>query len=188
MARRRPSIAIVGSGFSGIGLTIGLKKAGFTDITIYEKADGPGGVWRDNTYPGAACDAPSHLYSYSFAANPDWSRRFAPQPEILAYLLHCATEYGLGVHLRCGAEVTQAEFRGADGGWRVHTRDGHSRDHDMFVAACGQLGNPAVPALPGLDSFAGTTFHSARRDHAHDLPGERVAVVGNGASAIQSSP
>jgi cation diffusion facilitator CzcD-associated flavoprotein CzcO len=188
MERREPSIAIVGGGFSGIGLAICLKRAGFADITIYEKADGLGGVWRDNTYPGAACDAPSHLYSYSFEPKPDWSRRFAPQAEILAYLRHCAAKYGLRPHFRFGTEITQAEFRPATSRWRLHTGDGPAHDHDLLVSACGQLGNPAVPALPGLDSFTGTAFHSARWDHEHDLTGERVAVVGNGASAVQFVP
>jgi cation diffusion facilitator CzcD-associated flavoprotein CzcO len=187
MGRRNPSIAIVGAGFSGIGLAIRLKQAGFTDLTVYDRGDAPGGVWRDNTYPGAACDAPSHLYSYSFEPKPDWSRRFAEQPEILDYLRHCVGKYGLTPHMRFGTEITQAEYLPA-GGWRLHTRDGGTRDHDLLVAACGQLSNPAVPGLPGLDAFSGTRFHSARWNHHHDLAGERVAVVGNGASAIQFVP
>ncbi|MBO2453874.1 NAD(P)/FAD-dependent oxidoreductase [Actinomadura barringtoniae] len=187
-APREPSIAIVGSGFSGIGLAIGLKKAGFTDITIYEKAGGLGGVWRDNTYPGAACDAPSHLYSYSFEPKPDWTRRFAEQPEILSYLRHCADAYDLGPHFRFGTEVTQAEFQPAAGNWRLHTAAGERRDHDLLVTACGQLSNPAVPLIPGLEAFPGTVFHSARWDHDHDLRGKRVAVIGNGASAVQFVP
>ena len=113
MGRRELSIAVVGSGFSGIALAVGLKKAGFTDLTIFERGDGPGGVWRDNTYPGAACDAPSHLYSYSFAPKPDWTRRFAEQPEILAYLRHCAERFSLLPHCRFGSEVTEAVFDGA---------------------------------------------------------------------------
>jgi cation diffusion facilitator CzcD-associated flavoprotein CzcO len=187
MGRRNPSIAIVGAGFSGIGLAVRLKEAGFTDLVIYDKGDGPGGVWRDNSYPGAACDAPSHLYSYSFEPKPDWSRRFAEQPEILAYLRHCVDKYGLAPHLRLGTEITQAEYLPA-GAWRLHTRDGRCHAHDLVIAACGQLSNPAVPALPGRDSFTGTVFHSARWDHEHDLAGERIAVVGNGASAIQFVP
>ncbi|MFA1538233.1 flavin-containing monooxygenase [Actinomadura monticuli] len=185
---RAVSIAIVGSGFSGIGLAIALKKAGFTDLTIYEKADGPGGVWRDNTYPGAACDAPSHLYSYSFEPKPDWTRRFAEQPEILDYLRHCAAKYGLTPHLRLRTHVTDADYDPATGRWRVHTADGGTAEYDLLVAACGQLSNPAVPALPGQDRFTGTAFHSARWRHDHDLEGKRVAVVGNGASAIQFVP
>jgi cation diffusion facilitator CzcD-associated flavoprotein CzcO len=188
MERRQPSIAIVGSGFSGIGLAIRLKQAGFTDLTIFDKADGPGGVWRDNTYPGAACDAPSHLYSYSFEPKPDWTRRFAEQPEILAYLRRCADKYGLEPHFRFRTELTEAHFDAASGRWRVHTGDGTAGEYDLLVAACGQLSNPAVPPLPGRDEFAGTSFHSARWDHGHDLRGARVAVVGNGASAIQFVP
>ncbi|MFC5754757.1 flavin-containing monooxygenase [Actinomadura rugatobispora] len=187
-APRKLSIAIVGSGFSGLGLAIGLKRAGFTDLTIYEKADDLGGVWRDNTYPGAACDAPSHLYSYSFEPKPDWTRRFAEQPEILGYLRHCAGKYGLERHIRLGTEVTDAAFDAATGTWQVHTGSGGVHEHDLLVTACGQLSNPAVPVLPGLDAFSGAVFHSARWDHGHDLAGARVAVVGNGASAIQFVP
>src|SRR5262249_25537155 len=117
--RSRPSIAIVGSGFSGIGLAIALKRAGFTDLTIYDRADDLGGVWRDTTYPGAACDAPSHLYSYSFEPKPDWTRRFAEQPEILDYLRHCAAKYGLSGHFRFRTPVTDAEFDTASGRWRL---------------------------------------------------------------------
>ncbi|WP_433479232.1 flavin-containing monooxygenase [Spirillospora sp. CA-142024] len=182
------SIAVVGSGFSGIGLAIALKQAGFDDLTIFDKADGLGGVWRDNTYPGAACDAPSHLYSYSFEPKPDWSRRFAEQPEILAYLRHCAAKYRLTSHFRFGTQVTDAHFHAASGRWRVHTADGRTSEFDLLVAACGQLSNPAVPRLPGQDRFAGTMFHSARWEHDRDLDGKRIAVVGNGASAIQFVP
>ncbi|SEG08429.1 Predicted flavoprotein CzcO associated with the cation diffusion facilitator CzcD [Thermomonospora echinospora] len=188
MGRRDLSIAVVGAGFSGIGLAIGLKQAGFTDLTIFDKADGVGGVWRDNTYPGAACDAPSYLYSYSFEPKPDWTRRFAEQPEILDYLRHCTAAYGLTPHLRLGIEIIDAEFDAARGRWRVRTGDGEHLEYDLLVAACGQLSNPAVPRLPGMDSFGGTMFHSARWDHDHDLTGARVAVVGNGASAIQFVP
>lgn len=188
MGRRHVSIGIVGSGFSGIGLAIGLKKAGFGDITIFEKADGPGGVWRDNTYPGAACDAPSHLYSYSFAPNPDWSRRFAEQPEILAYLERCAIDFGLREHFRFGLEVTDAVFEESTGRWSVRLSDGSCQEFDLLISACGQLSNPAVPKLPGMDAFGGPLFHSARWDHDADLSGRRIAVVGNGASAIQFVP
>ncbi|GAB2851761.1 NAD(P)/FAD-dependent oxidoreductase [Actinocorallia aurea] len=187
MGRHELSIGIVGSGFSGIGLAIGLKRAGFSDLTILERAAGPGGVWRDNTYPGAACDAPSHLYSYSFAPNPDWSRRFAEQPEILAYLEDCADSYGLARHFRFRAEVTDAVFDADTGRWTVHTADGGLARFDLLISACGQLSNPAVPPIPGMADFGGALFHSARWDHGADLTG-RVAVVGNGASAIQFVP
>ncbi|QFG21441.1 NAD(P)/FAD-dependent oxidoreductase [Actinomadura sp. WMMB 499] len=188
MGRRDVSIAVVGCGFSGIGLAIGLKRAGFDDITIYDKAAGPGGVWLANTYPGAACDAPSHLYSFSFEPKPDWSRRFAEQPEILEYLRHCVRKYGLLEHCRFRTEVTGAVFRADTGRWRLDTAGGGAAEHDLLVAACGQLSNPAVPPIPGSDGFAGTAFHSARWDHGHDLDGARVAVVGNGASAVQFVP
>ncbi|MBP2324464.1 cation diffusion facilitator CzcD-associated flavoprotein CzcO [Kibdelosporangium banguiense] len=180
-------IAIVGSGFSGIGLAIRLKQAGFTDLTVFEKASDLGGVWRDNTYPGAACDAPSHLYSYSFEPNPGWSRRFAEQPEILAYLRHCAAKYDISGHIRFGVEITRAVFDA--GRWILHTKDGAVHTADVLVAACGQLSRPARPDVPGLDDvFAGTVFHSADWDHGHDLRERDVAVIGNGASAIQFIP
>ena len=127
-----PSVAIVGSGFSGIGLAIRLRMAGFTEITIFEKAGSLGGVWRDNTYPGAACDAPSHLYSYSFAPNPGWSRRFAEQPEILAYLEDCADRYGITPLIRFGTEVTAATFDETDGVWRIRTRGGTHTEFTDF--------------------------------------------------------
>jgi cation diffusion facilitator CzcD-associated flavoprotein CzcO len=181
----RPSIAIVGSGFSGLGLAIRLLEAGFTDLTVFERAGDVGGVWRENTYPGAACDAPSHLYSYSFEPKPDWSRRFAPQPEILDYLRHCARKYEVTEHIRFHCEITRADFDPAAGRWNLRTAGGEVHRADLLVAACGQLSVPAVPDIPGLDGFAGTVFHSARWDHGHDLAGRTVAVVGNGASAVQ---
>ncbi|ROO85244.1 cation diffusion facilitator CzcD-associated flavoprotein CzcO [Actinocorallia herbida] len=188
MGRHDLSVGIVGSGFSGIGLAIALKRAGFTDLTILERAAGPGGVWRDNTYPGAACDAPSHLYSYSFAPNPDWSRRFAEQPEILAYLEGCADTFGLRRHFRFGAEVTDAVFDPDTARWTVHTADGGLLRFDLLVSACGQLSNPAYPPIPGMADFGGDLFHSARWNHDADLDGKRIAVIGNGASAIQFVP
>ncbi|GAA3201217.1 NAD(P)/FAD-dependent oxidoreductase [Actinocorallia longicatena] len=188
MHRRHLSIGIVGSGFSGLGLAIELMKAGFRDITLLEKAGRLGGVWRDNTYPGAACDAPSHLYSYSFAPNPGWSRRFAEQPEILAYLEDCADAHGVHERIRFDSEVESAEFAEATGTWTVRLTDGTRLGFDLLVSACGQLSNPAVPGLPGAESFTGPFFHSARWDHGTDFTGRRVAVVGNGASAVQFVP
>lgn len=187
-AAKGPSIAIVGSGFSGLGLAIRLKQAGFTDLTVFERDTGVGGVWRDNTYPGAACDAPSHLYSYSFEPRPDWSRRFAPQPEILGYLRFCAAKYGITEHVRFGCEVERADFDHLTGQWDLRTGDGAANTFDMLVSACGQLSRPAFPKIPGLDTFAGTVFHSAQWDHDHELAGRRVAVLGNGASAVQFVP
>ncbi|WP_040690292.1 flavin-containing monooxygenase [Nocardia vinacea] len=186
--RHRPSIAIVGSGFSGIGLAIRLIQAGFTDMTVYEKAADIGGVWRDNSYPGAACDAPSHLYSYSFEPNPDWSRRFAEQPEILRYLRHCATKYDVLRHIRTNTEVVGADYDAAEHAWTLTMQDGTVARADVLVTACGQLSRPSIPDVPGLDTFTGTVFHSATWNHEHDLRDRDVAVIGNGASAIQFVP
>ncbi|MFG1641196.1 flavin-containing monooxygenase [Amycolatopsis sp. NPDC049252] len=181
-----PSVLIVGTGFGGIGTAIELKRAGFSDFTILESAAEPGGVWRDNTYPGAACDIPSPLYSFSFEPNPRWPKRFSHQPDILAYLRGVITKYGLEPHIRYGTEVTGAAFE--DGGWRVETKDGETFEADVFVPAVGQLSRPVLPAIPGRDRFAGAAFHSARWDHDVDLRGKRVAVIGTGASAVQFVP
>ncbi|MFJ1763233.1 flavin-containing monooxygenase [Amycolatopsis sp. NPDC088138] len=181
-----PSVLIVGTGFGGIGTAIELKRAGFTDFTILESAAEPGGVWRDNTYPGAACDIPSPLYSFSFEPNPRWPKRFSYQPDILAYLRGVITKYGLEPHIRYGTEVTGAAFEG--GVWRVETKTGETFEADVFVPAVGQLSRPVLPAIPGRDRFAGAAFHSARWDHDVDLRGKRVAVIGTGASAVQFVP
>ncbi len=183
-----PSVAIVGAGFSGLGMAITLERAGFDDLTVFEKGDRVGGVWRENSYPGAACDVPSHVYSYSFAHNPGWSRRFGPQAEILAYLERCADEHGVRAHIRFESEVRRAAFDEAAGRWRLELAGGETHEADVLVTACGQLSVPAWPAIPGLDDFGGTLFHSARWDHEHDLTGDRVAVIGTGASAIQFVP
>ncbi|HEX6492812.1 MAG TPA: alpha/beta hydrolase fold domain-containing protein [Candidatus Dormibacteraeota bacterium] len=187
-APRTPSVAIVGSGFSGIGLGIQLKQHGFDEFTIFEKADRVGGVWRENTYPGAACDVPSHLYSFSFERKRDWSRRFSPQPDILGYLEDCVRRHGLQGHLRFGTEIASADFDEASRRWRLRTTAGESVEVDVLVTACGQLSRPAMPAIPGIETFTGTAFHSARWDHSFDMTGGRVAVIGTGASAIQFVP
>lgn len=179
---------IVGAGFSGLCAGIQLRKAGIENFVILEKTDGVGGTWRANTYPGAACDIPSHLYSYSFEPNPSWSRAYGGQPEILAYLERCATKYGLRPHLHVNTCVTSARFDDARGTWTVTTDDAH-----VFVARALILGNgalhlPQIPDIPGLASFRGKTFHSARWDHDFALDGKRVAVIGTGASAIQFVP
>jgi cation diffusion facilitator CzcD-associated flavoprotein CzcO len=181
-----PSVLIVGTGFGGIGTAIELKRAGFDDFTILESAAEPGGVWRDNTYPGAACDIPSPLYSYSFEPNPRWPKRFSHQPDILAYLRGVITKYGLEPHIRYGAEVTGAAFD--HGIWRVETTAGETYEANVFVPAVGQLSRPVLPTIPGRDRFAGAAFHSARWDHDVDLRGKRVAVIGTGASAVQFVP
>ena len=181
-------MAIIGAGAGGIAMAIRLRQAGFSDVTIFEKSDGFGGTWRDNTYPGCACDAPSHLYSFSFAPNPDWSRKFAAQPEILAYMERVARDNGLGPLARFGVEVTSIRRDDDRDDWELTLGDGTLERYDVVVAAMGQLNRPAWPTIEGLDGFGGTTFHSARWDHEHDLRGERVAVIGNGASAVQFVP
>ncbi|MER6808574.1 NAD(P)/FAD-dependent oxidoreductase [Spirillospora sp. NPDC000708] len=181
------SVVIIGSGFGGIGMAIRLREAGVHDVVILERADGLGGTWRDNTYPGAACDVPSHLYSFSFERKTDWTRRFPPQPEILDYLWHCARKYGLVGRIRFGTEVTEARFDEDAALWRVSTTTGEL-DARVLVSACGQLNRPALPPIEGRDSFASASFHSSRWDHGTDLRGKRVAVVGTGASAIQIVP
>ena len=188
LAAQQHAVLIVGGGFGGIGMAVMLKRAGIEDFLILERGPEVGGVWRDNTYPGAACDVPSHLYSFSFEPNPDWSRRFASQDEIHAYLRRCADKYGLAGHLRCNAEVAEAAFDQAAGLWRVRLRDGLELAARMLITATGQLSNPALPQIEGLASFRGPAFHSARWDHGVDLAGKRVAVIGTGASATQFVP
>jgi cation diffusion facilitator CzcD-associated flavoprotein CzcO/acetyl esterase/lipase len=185
---RSPSIAIIGAGFGGIGLAITLKKRGIDSLTILEKGDRVGGVWRDNTYPGATCDVPSRLYSFSFEPNPDWSRRYSPQPEILSYLERSATKYDLEPNLRLGTEVSRAEFDESTGRWRIETTSGETIQADVLVSACGQLNRPAFTRIEGAERFEGAIFHTARWDHDVDLEGKHVAVIGTGASTIQVVP
>jgi len=164
-----------------------LKQTGHDDFVVLERGEDVGGTWRDNTYPGAACDVPSHLYSFSFAPNPNWTRAYSPQAEIRAYLRRCAARSGILSHLRFGHEALDASWDEGARRWRITT----SRDPftaDVLVLGNGPLAEPSVPAIPGLDRFEGTMFHSARWDHGHDLIGERVAVVGTGASAVQFVP
>lgn len=179
---------IIGAGFAGIGMAIALQRAGMHDFVILERAYDVGGVWRDNSYPGAACDVPSHLYSFSFEPNPRWSRTFAPQAEIHAYLQHCARKYGLARHLRFGADVAHARYDEPHALWRVTLADGTELSAALLVSGTGQLSRPALPTLPGMETFRGHAFHSAHWDHAYPLAGKRVAVVGTGASAIQFVP
>lgn len=181
-------VCIIGSGFSGLGMGARLKQEGKRSFVILEKAQSVGGTWRENTYPGCACDISSHLYSFSFAPKPDWSRMFPTQPEIRAYLEDCATRLGLRPHLRFGAEVTQAAFDDAAKVWRVTTRDGAIVTARALVSGMGGLHKPLFPDLPGLATFAGPAFHSAEWRHDVDLAGKRVAVIGTGASAIQFVP
>ncbi|CAM3952750.1 flavin-containing monooxygenase [Smaragdicoccus niigatensis] len=183
-----PSVLIVGAGFGGLAAAIELVRHGHRNVTILEKSDGLGGVWRDNTYPGAACDAPSDLYSFSFAPNTKWPKRFAEQPAILAYMQDVAARYGIVERIRFGVEVTDAEFDADRAHWLVRTSDGAELTANVFVPAVGQLSRPTLPNIPGRDRFAGAQFHSARWNHDVDLTGKRVAVVGTGASAIQIVP
>ncbi len=181
-------VVIIGAGFGGLGAARALLQQGITDITVLERADSVGGVWRDNTYPGAACDVPSPLYSWSWATNPAWGRRYSVQPEILGYLQGTAAREGLTDLVRTGVEVTSMTYDERALTWHVVAADGESWTADLVVSAVGQLSNPVVPDLPGTDTFAGPTFHSAAWRHDVDLTGRRVAVVGTGASAIQFVP
>lgn len=184
----QPAVIIVGSGFAGIGLAIRLRQAGFDDITILEKGTEVGGVWRDNTYPGAACDVPSHLYCYSFERHYAWRRKFASQHEIKAYIEFCARKYDVMRHIRFNAEVASAQFDRAASQWQVTLVDGSTLRAPFLVTGVGQLNRPAYPDIAGLHSFSGKLFHSAAWDHSFDFRGKRVAVIGTGASAIQFIP
>lgn len=180
---KNPRIAIAGAGMSGICMGIKLKAAGIDSFTIYEKAAEVGGTWRENTYPGLSCDVPSRYYSFSFAPNPDWSSYYSPGGEIQRYLEGIADRYGLRRHIEFGKEVVGASFE--DGRWRVRTGDGGESEVDFLISACGFLHHPRYPDIPGLDSFEGAAFHSARWDHDVELRGKRIGVVGNGSSGIQ---
>jgi cation diffusion facilitator CzcD-associated flavoprotein CzcO len=180
-------LAIVGSGFSGLCAAIALRRSGREDFLVLERADDVGGTWRDNTYPGAACDVPSHLYSFSFAPNPTWSRSFSPQAEIQDYLRRVADEYGVRPHCRFGVTVLSATWVPEQQHWALATTAGELTA-DVLVAGTGALSDPTYPDLKGLETFAGTTFHSARWDHSWSSEGRRVAVIGTGASAIQFVP
>jgi cation diffusion facilitator CzcD-associated flavoprotein CzcO len=181
-------VAIIGSGFSGLCLAIRLKQKGIDSLTILEKSDRLGGTWRDNTYPGAACDVPSFSYCYSFEQKTDWSRKWAPHDEIQAYMEHCARKYDVLRHIRFGTEVESARFDEDAGVWRIRTKAGDEIEADVLVSGVGQLNRPYIPAIPGLETFRGESFHSAQWNHAYDLTGKRVAVIGNAASAIQLIP
>ena len=179
-------IAIVGAGFGGVAVTAELLRNGFDDIVLLEKAGRIGGVWRDNTYPGCACDVPAPLYSFSFALNPDWSRRYPPHHEILAYLQRCADDLGITPLVRLGAEVASAGWDGRR--WNIVLTGGETLHADVLVPAVGQLSRPSVPALPGAESFAGVAVHTAHWTAGIPVEGRRIAVVGTGASAIQLVP
>src|SRR5438093_3385978 len=180
-------VAIVGAGFSGICMAIRLLQEGIDDFVVLERADEVGGTWRDNTYPGCQCDIPSALYSLSFAPNPDWSRAYPLQSEIRDYLRRVAEDYGVMPYIRFGHEVVGADWDEDKQSWRLETSRGELTAN-VLVGGFGGLSTPSVPDIPGLDAFEGTVFHSAAWDHDHDLRGERVAVIGTGASAIQFVP
>jgi len=181
-------VLIIGAGFGGLGTAIRLRQQGISDIVILERANEVGGTWRDNTYPGAACDIPSNLYSYSFAPNPNWSRAYSGSGEILGYARHLADSNGLRQLIRFGRTVTEAAFDETEGHWVVTTSAGEVFRGRSLVMASGGLANPSLPKIPGIDSFEGKRIHSARWDHDYDLKGKRVAVIGTGASAIQIIP
>jgi cation diffusion facilitator CzcD-associated flavoprotein CzcO len=180
-------VAVIGSGFGGLGAAVRLRREGITDFVILERAQAVGGTWRDNNYPGCACDVPSHLYSFSFAPNPDWPRAFSAQKHIRAYLERVTDTFGLRPHLRFGAEVRQARWDGEARHWQLTTAAGELTA-DVVVSATGALSDAKIPDIPGIEDFPGPVFHSSRWDHDFDPRGKRVAMVGTGASAIQIVP
>jgi cation diffusion facilitator CzcD-associated flavoprotein CzcO len=182
-----PRILIIGAGMSGVGAAIRLKQAGFNDLLILERAADLGGVWRDNAYPGCACDVESHLYEFSFAPNPDWTHRYSPQAEIWSYLRRCADQFDVTPHIRYGQSVEQVTWDDAAARWRVTTLD-EVYSANVVVVATGALSEPRLPDLPGRDHFQGPVFHSARWDSTISLKNKRVAVLGTGASAVQFVP
>lgn len=186
-APRDVHVAIVGGGLSGVGATAMLRRAGIGDVVVFERAEEVGGTWRDNTYPGCACDVPSALYSFSFAPNPSWGRLYAGQPEIQRYARDVAQEHGVTEHVVTGADVLGADWDEAAQRWRIRTTRGEWTARAL-ISATGPWSEPVLPQVPGLDGFAGEVFHSSRWNHAHALDGRRVAVIGTGASAVQFVP
>lgn len=187
----RCRVLVVGAGFGGLGAAFAMRRAGYRaddDVLVLDAADRVGGVWRDNHYPGCACDIPAMLYSYSYAPNPAWSRRFPPHHEFRAYLEHCVDAFDVRRSLRLGTAVQSAAWDDDRGLWAVHATDGRVFEAQVLVPAVGQLSRPVVPAIPGLEEFAGPAFHTARWDDAVDVTGRRVAVLGTGASAVQVVP
>jgi cation diffusion facilitator CzcD-associated flavoprotein CzcO len=185
--RGKPSVAVVGGGFGGIGAAVMLRREGYEDVTVFERGKRIGGVWNFNTYPGLSCDVPSHLYEFSFEPNPNWSRRYAPGPEIQAYMEDVARRHGVLDRVRLETEVERATFDEERARWTLETSAG-SHEADVLITACGQLATPSTPAIPGLDDFEGPTFHTARWREDVELAGRRVAVIGTGCSSIQVVP
>ncbi|RMF18472.1 MAG: NAD(P)/FAD-dependent oxidoreductase [Candidatus Dadabacteria bacterium] len=186
--RRQRSFVIVGAGFGGLGAAISLRRLGYDDITIIDRADGVGGTWHWNTYPGLAVDIASTTYSYSFEPNPWWQRVYAKGPELKRYAEHVTEKYDLRRHLRLKTDVESATFDDTSGTWTVRTGDGDDITADVMILATGFLSQPKYPDIPGLDAFGGKTIHTARWDHDHDLRGRRAAVIGTGATAVQLLP
>jgi cation diffusion facilitator CzcD-associated flavoprotein CzcO len=180
-------VAVIGTGFAGIGAGIRLSQIGIDDYVLLERADAVGGTWRDNTYPGCGCDVPSHLYSFSFAPNPRWPRSFSRQPDIRQYLEDVTDRYGLRPHIRFNAEVLEAVWSDGERRWTIRTTNG-TLTADFLITGAGPLSNAKIPDLPGLADFPGEVFHSSQWNHEYDLTGKRVAVIGTGASAIQFVP
>lgn len=180
-------VIIIGAGFAGVCTAIRCRQAQLSFVVL-EKGDIPGGVWRENGYPGAGCDVPSLLYSYSFEPKLDWRHVYARRDEIHAYIVHCARKYGVLSDIRCKEEVTDATFDEQSGTWSVRSERGNTYSARVLVSAVGQLNRPAMPAIKGMDRFKGAAFHSARWDHSYDFNGRAIGVIGNGASAIQFVP
>jgi cation diffusion facilitator CzcD-associated flavoprotein CzcO len=180
-------VVVIGAGVGGIAAGVKLKRAGITDFAILERAHEVGGTWRDNTYPGCACDIPSHLYSFSFALNPHWSRMYPPQQEIQSYLRHCARRFGILPHIQWNCNLQEASWNEDDQHWHITTTQGQFIA-DFLILGNGPLSEPSVPAIAGLEYFEGVLFHSAQWRHDYDLTGKRIAVIGTGASAVQFVP
>jgi cation diffusion facilitator CzcD-associated flavoprotein CzcO len=180
-------VAIMGAGFGGMGMAIRLKQAGIEDFRVFERDPEVGGTWWANTYPGCQCDIPSHLYSYSFALNPEWTRTYPLQPEIQGYLRRCSEEFGVRDRIHVACAIERAQWDEEAGAWQLETSEGVVAAQ-VLIAAPGPLSEPSIPDVPGLEQFRGAMFHTARWDHEHDLTGRNVAVIGTGASAIQTVP
>jgi cation diffusion facilitator CzcD-associated flavoprotein CzcO len=186
--RTETGVIVVGTGFSGLGMAIQLRKDGRDDFVILEKAHDVGGTWRDNSYPGCACDIPSHMYSFSFEQNPGWSRAYSPQPEIWRYMRDVADKHELRRFISFGQEMTGARWDADENRWHVTTQSGDEFVAEALTMGVGALHRPQIPDLPGIEKFAGRAFHSAEWEHDYDFAGKRVAVVGTGASAVQFVP
>ncbi|MBN9388246.1 MAG: NAD(P)/FAD-dependent oxidoreductase [Chloroflexi bacterium] len=187
MDKKNYEVAIIGTGFAGLGMAIRLKQSGQHDFVILERASELGGTWRDNSYPGCACDVQSHLYSFSFALNPEWSHVYSPQAEIWQYLQKTAEKFGIMPHIRWNSPLLEASWDEAAKAWQITTPQGDITAR-VLILGNGPLSEPSLPNIPGLNSFKGKFFHSACWDHDYDLTGKRVGVIGTGASAIQIVP